>query len=254
MSTPAPDSGASSTVLRAEGVHKSFGDTAVLRGVDLELASSEVLCIIGASGSGKSTLLRCLNGLERVTDGSVWVGDREITDPRVDEDAVRRDIGIVFQAYNLFPHLSVLDNITLAPVRVLARSKADARSEAEALLERVGLADKATAHPDSLSGGQQQRVALVRAMAMRPRVLLLDEITSALDPLLVGEVLDVVRGLRADGISVVMATHEMSFAREVADRIVFMADGLVEEEGTPEQIFTAPRSPRTAEFLARYLR
>ena len=237
-SSTAPDSGASSTVLRAEGVHKSFGDTAVLRGVDLELAAAEVVCIIGASGSGKSTLLRCLNGLERVTDGSVWVGDREITDPRVDEDAVRRDIGIVFQAYNLFPHLTVLDNITLAPVRVLGRSRAQARAEAGVLLERVGLADKATAHPDSLSGGQQQRVALVRAMAMRPQVLLLDEITSALDPLLVGEVLDVVRGLREDGISVVMATHEMPFAREVADRVVFMADGLVEEEGPPETIFT----------------
>lgn len=244
----------SGTVLRAEGVTKSFGDNTVLRGVDLEVLAGQVVCVIGASGSGKSTLLRCLNGLERVSDGSVWLGDREITDPRADEDAVRRDIGIVFQAYNLFPHLSVMDNITLAPVRVLGRSRADARAEAEVLLERVGLSDKSAAHPDSLSGGQQQRVALVRAMAMRPQVLLLDEITSALDPLLVGEVLDVVRDLRSDGISVVMATHEMSFAREVADRVVFMADGVIEEEGPPEQIFTAPRSPRTVEFLQRYLR
>ncbi len=244
---------ASSIVLRAEAVTKSFGENAVLRGVDLAVSAGEVVCVIGASGSGKSTLLRCLNGLERVTDGSVWIGEHEVTDPRVDEDLVRQEIGIVFQAYNLFPHLSVLDNITLAPVRVLRRSKAEARDEARRLLDRVGLADKAGAHPDSLSGGQQQRAALVRAMAMRPKVLLLDEITSALDPLLVGEVLDVVRDLRSDGIAVVMATHEMSFARDVADRVVFMADGVVEEEGSAEQIFTAPQSPRTIEFLQRYL-
>ncbi|KQR97478.1 peptide ABC transporter ATP-binding protein [Williamsia sp. Leaf354] len=241
-------------MLRASAIRKSFGGHEVLRGVDLDVAEGEVVCLIGASGSGKSTLLRCLNLLEEVDDGDVFLDDREITDPRVDADEVRRSIGIVFQAYNLFPHLSVLANITLGPVRALGVSRAEARTEALALLDRVGLAQKADAYPDALSGGQQQRVALARAIAMRPRVLLLDEITSALDPMLVGEVLDVIRGLRADGMTIVMATHEMTFAREVSDRVVFLADGAIEESGPPEQIFTAPSSPRTAEFLARHLR
>ncbi|MGU3291974.1 amino acid ABC transporter ATP-binding protein [Williamsia sp. M5A3_1d] len=240
-------------MLRADAVRKSFGGHEVLRGIDLDVAEGEVVCLIGASGSGKSTLLRCLNLLEQVDDGDIFLDDREITDPRFDADEVRRSIGIVFQAYNLFPHLSVLANITLGPVRALGVSRAEARAEALALLRRVGLAEKADAYPDALSGGQQQRVALARAIAMHPRVLLLDEITSALDPMLVGEVLDVIRGLRSDGMTIVMATHEMTFAREVSDRIVFLADGTIEESGPPEQIFTAPSSPRTAEFLARHL-
>lgn len=239
-------------MLRADAVRKSFGDHEVLKGISLEVADGEVVCLIGASGSGKSTLLRCLNLLEQVDDGDVWLDEQEITDPRVDADAVRREIGIVFQAYNLFPHLSVLDNITLGPIKARGVAKDEAVAAAHVLLDRVGLAEKAKAYPDALSGGQQQRVALVRAIAMRPRLLLLDEITSALDPMLVGEVLDVIRELRRDGMTIVMATHEMTFAREISDRIVFMADGLVEEVGPPEQIFTAPRSPRTAEFLARH--
>ena len=240
-------------LLRADAVRKSFGDHEVLKGVSLDIAEGEVVCLIGASGSGKSTFLRCLNLLEQVDDGDIWLDDREITDPRIDADAVRRDIGIVFQAYNLFPHLTVEQNIVLGPVKSRGESRADARARAHTLLERIGLAEKASAYPDALSGGQQQRVALVRAIAMQPRLLLLDEITSALDPMLVGEVLDVIRDLRADGMTIVMATHEMTFAREVSDRIVFMADGRIEESGPPEQIFTAPRSPRTAEFLARHL-
>jgi polar amino acid transport system ATP-binding protein len=239
-------------MLRAQSVRKSFGENHVLKGVSLDVAAGEVVCLIGVSGSGKSTLLRCLNILEQVDDGEIWLGDVEITDPRIDQDSIRQQIGIVFQAYNLFPHLSVLSNICLGPVKALGRPRKDVEAEAMALLERVGLAEKAKAYPDALSGGQQQRVALVRAIAMKPRLLLLDEITSALDPMLVGEVLDVIRGLRADGMTIVMATHEMAFAREVSDRIVFMADGLVEESGPPEQLFTAPTSPRTAEFLRRY--
>ena len=244
---------AAAGLLRADAVRKSFGDHEVLKGVSLDIAQGEVVCLIGASGSGKSTLLRCLNLLEQVDDGDIWFDDREITDPRVDADAVRRDIGIVFQAYNLFPHLSVEQNIMLGPVKSGGRSRDEVRAHAHELLERVGLGDRAKAYPDALSGGQQQRVALVRAIAMRPRLLLLDEITSALDPMLVGEVLDVIRDLRRDGMTIVMATHEMSFAREVADRVVFMCEGRVEETGPPEQIFSAPRSPRTAEFLARHL-
>ncbi|KRC64841.1 peptide ABC transporter ATP-binding protein [Aeromicrobium sp. Root236] len=239
-------------MLRAEAVRKSFNGTEVLKGIDLEVAEGEVVCLIGASGSGKSTLLRCLNLLEQVDDGDIWLGDAEITDPRVDVDAIRRRIGIVFQAYNLFPHKTVLDNIVLAPVKAGGRSRAEAVADAHRLLARIGLEDRAGAYPDALSGGQQQRVALVRAIAMRPEVLLLDEITSALDPMLVGEVLDVIRDLRTEGMTIVMATHEMAFAREVADRIVFMADGRIEESGPPEQLFTAPKSARTAEFLARH--
>jgi polar amino acid transport system ATP-binding protein len=239
-------------MLRADAVRKSFGANEVLKGISLEVGAGEVVCLIGASGSGKSTFLRCLNLLEQVDDGDIWLDDREITDPRVDADAVRREIGIVFQAYNLFPHLSVEQNIMLGPVKAGGQTRDAARGLAHELLGRIGLAEKAGAYPDALSGGQQQRVALVRAIAMQPRILLLDEITSALDPMLVGEVLDVIRDLRRDGMTIVMATHEMSFAQEVADRIVFMADGLVEESGPPEQLFTAPRSPRTAEFLARH--
>ncbi|MCR4512758.1 amino acid ABC transporter ATP-binding protein [Aeromicrobium sp. 50.2.37] len=244
-------------MLRIEQLRKSFGSTEVLRGIDLVVEPGQVVCLIGASGSGKSTLLRCIDLLETVDDGTVWLADdagseQDVTDPRVDVDAIRRRIGIVFQAYNLFPHLSVLQNLVLAPTRAGGVSKGDARTRALALLDRVGLADKASAYPDSLSGGQQQRVALARALAMDPEVLLLDEITSALDPLLVGEVLDVVRGLRADGIAVVMATHEMSFAREASDVVAFLADGEIVEIGPPEQLFDAPQDPRTAAFLARF--
>ena len=244
-------------MLRIEQLRKSFGATEVLRGIDLVVEPGQVVCLIGASGSGKSTLLRCIDLLETVDDGTVWLRDasgteQDVTDPRVDVDAVRRRIGIVFQAYNLFPHLSVLQNLVLGPVKAAGVPRAAAVERAHALLERVGLADKAGAYPDSLSGGQQQRVALARALAMDPEVLLLDEITSALDPLLVGEVLDVVRGLRDDGIAVVMATHEMSFAREVSDVVAFLAEGEIVEIGPPEQLFGAPQDPRTAAFLARF--
>jgi polar amino acid transport system ATP-binding protein len=241
------------TLLRADAVRKSFGPNEVLRGISLDVAEGEVVCLIGASGSGKSTFLRCLNLLEEVDDGDIWLGDREITDPRIDADAIRRDVGIVFQAYNLFPHLSVEQNVMLGPVRALGDSADAARARAGELLKRIGLAEKAGAYPDGLSGGQQQRVALVRAIAMRPRILLLDEITSALDPMLVGEVLDVIRDLRRDGMTIVMATHELSFAREIADRVAFLRDGVIEEIGTAEQVLTAPREPATQEFLARFV-
>jgi polar amino acid transport system ATP-binding protein len=241
------------TLLRADGLRKHFGGHEVLRGIDLTVAEGEAVCLIGASGSGKSTLLRCLNLLEPVTDGTVWFDGRDISDPRVDADAVRRDIGMVFQSYNLFPHLSVLGNVTLGPRRLRGLSRRAAEEQAGQLLERFGLGDKVEAHPDSLSGGQQQRVALVQALAMRPRILLLDEITSALDPELVGEVLDAIRTLRGEGLTVVMATHEMSFARDVADRVVFLHDGVVLEEGPASTVLSAPAHERTAAFLRRFL-
>jgi polar amino acid transport system ATP-binding protein len=238
-------------LLRLESVRKHFGDNQVLRGLDLELAEHEVVCLIGASGSGKSTLLRCVNLLETVDDGTVWFADRDISDPRIDADEVRREIGMVFQAYNLFPHLTVLDNVTLAPRKLGRASRADDEASAHDLLERFGLADKATAHPDSISGGQQQRAALVRALAMRPKLLLLDEITSALDPELVGEVLDAIGELKAEGMTILMATHEMGFARDVGDRVAFLDGGVVLEEGVPARIFDSPTQPRTAAFLRR---
>jgi len=241
------------TLLQANGVRKHFGDHQVLRGIDLSVAAGEAVCLIGASGSGKSTLLRCLNLLEPVTDGTVWFDGRDISDPQVDADAVRRDIGMVFQSYNLFPHLTVLRNVTLGPRRLRGMSRTDAEGEARRLLERFGLAAKVDAYPDSLSGGQQQRVALVQALAMQPRVLLLDEITSALDPELVGEVLEAIRALREEGLTVVMATHEMAFAREVADRVIFLHDGVVLEEGPAATMLTAPSHERTAAFLRRFL-
>lgn len=240
-------------MLRVTGLRKTFGDKVVLDDVDLEVAAGEVVCLIGASGSGKSTLLRCLDLLEVADDGDVWLGDTELTDPALDVDAARRRIGVVFQAYNLFPHLSVLSNVTLGQRKVLGRGRRESEARARELLERVGLADRASAHPDALSGGQQQRVALVRAVAMDPELLLLDEVTSALDPMLVAEVLQVVRDLAASGQTIVMATHEMDFCREVADRVVFLADGRIVEQGPPEQIFTAPVDERTRAFLARHL-
>ncbi|MFF4499064.1 amino acid ABC transporter ATP-binding protein [Streptomyces sp. NPDC001401] len=238
-------------VLRMESVRKTFGDSVVLRGVDLEVAPHTVTALIGASGSGKSTLLRCANLLEEIDDGAIWLDGEEITDPRADQDAVRRRIGVVFQAYNLFPHMTVLDNITLAPRRVHGASRAEAEERARELLERLGLAGKAGEYPDRLSGGQQQRVAIVRALAVRPRLLLLDEITAALDPELVGEVLTVVRDLKDDGMTMVLATHEMGFARDVADQVCFLDAGVVLEHGTAEQVFGDPQQERTQRFLRR---
>ena len=240
------------TVLRLDNVHKGFGDLEVLRGIDLSVAEHEVVALIGASGSGKSTLLRTINLLERVDDGQVWLREQDISDPRVRADAVRARIGVVFQQFNLFPHLTVLDNVTLASREVLGISRSAAEARGIELLTRIGLGDKARVHPDRLSGGQQQRAAIARAIATEPELLLLDEITSALDPELVGEVLDLVRELKADGTTIVMATHEMAFARDVADRVVFLDKGVIEEQGPPAQLFGAPQGERTREFLARF--
>jgi polar amino acid transport system ATP-binding protein len=240
-------------VLDIRGVVKAFGDNVVLRGVDLGVGEHQVVALIGGSGSGKSTLLRCASLLETVDDGQVLLDGEDVTDPRVDPDRVRRRMGVVFQAYNLFPHLSVLDNVTLAPTVVHGRSKAEAREEAEALLARIGLTDKASEFPDRLSGGQQQRVAIVRALAVHPRVLLLDEITSALDPELVGEVLGLVREVAAQGMTIVMATHEMGFARQVADTVAFLDGGVLLESGPPEQVLGHPVEARTRQFLARVI-
>ena len=234
-----------------ENVHKSFGKNEVLRGIDLALAEHEVVCLIGASGSGKSTLLRCVNLLEPIDEGRIVVEGVELTGRGVDVNKVRREIGIVFQAFNLFPHMTVLRNVTLAPRKVLGLSRADAEARADELLERFGLADKREAYPDSLSGGQQQRVAIVRALAIRPKLMLLDEITSALDPELVAEVLNVVRELAASGMTMLIATHEMAFARDIADRVCFLDEGVILEEGLPDQIFSSPREARTQQFLAR---
>jgi polar amino acid transport system ATP-binding protein len=234
-----------------EGVHKSFGKHEVLRGIDLELAPHEVVCLIGASGSGKSTLLRCVNLLEPLDEGRVVLGDDEITAPGVDPNRVRRRIGIVFQAFNLFPHMTVLRNVTLGPTKALGKPPAEAKDEAVELLGRFGLADRAGDYPDRLSGGQQQRVAIVRALAMQPELMLLDEVTSALDPELVAEVLSVIRELAQGGMTMMIATHEMSFARDIAGRVCFLDDGVILEQGEPEQIFTAPSEPRTQQFLQR---
>jgi polar amino acid transport system ATP-binding protein len=238
-------------VLQVEGVRKSFGDAVVLRSVDLTVPQHKVAVLIGASGSGKSTLLRCVNLLEAVDDGVIRLDGEDVTDPRVDPDTIRRRVGIVFQAFNLFPHKTVLDNVTLAPRQVHKRPRREAEDEARALLDRFGLGDKAGDYPDRLSGGQQQRAAIVRALATRPRLLLLDEITSALDPELVGEVLEVVRELKDEGMTMVLATHEMGFARQVADEVCFLDGGVVVERGRPEQIFGAPAEPRTQQFLRR---
>ncbi len=241
----------SESALVVEGVRKSFGKLEVLRGIDLDLAEHEVVCLIGASGSGKSTLLRCVNLLEPIDAGRIVLHGEEITRQGVDVNAVRRGIGIVFQSFNLFPHMSVLDNVTLGPRKALDLSRGDAEARGEALLERFGLADKRDEYPDRLSGGQQQRVAIVRALAMQPRLLLLDEVTSALDPELVAEVLEVIRELAAEGMTMLIATHEMGFARDVAHRVCFLDEGVILEEGLPEQIFGAPREPRTQQFLQR---
>ena len=245
-----PDDG---EALSVDGLWKSFGDLEVLRGIDLRLAQHEVVCVIGASGSGKSTLLRCINLIEPIDAGRIVVTGEEITAPEVDVDRIRRRIGLVFQAYNLFPHMPVLENVTLAPRKVLRLGRRTAEEQAIELLDRFGLAGKRHDYPDQLSGGQQQRVAIVRALAMRPRLLLLDEVTSALDPELVAEVLNVIRELAAQGMTMLIATHEMAFARDTAHRVVFLDGGTIIEEGPPEAIFSAPRQPRTREFLQRII-
>jgi polar amino acid transport system ATP-binding protein len=239
--------------LRIEGLHKSFGKLEVLKGIDLEIAEHEVVCLIGASGSGKSTLLRCINLLEPLNAGRVLVHGEEITARGVDVNRIRRHIGIVFQAFNLFPHMSVLRNVTLAPTEALGLSKREAEVLATELLGRFGLVDKKDEFPDRLSGGQQQRVAIVRALAMKPDIMLLDEVTSALDPELVSGVLDVIRELAESGMTMVIATHEMGFARDIANRVCFLDAGLILEEGTPQQIFTTPNEPRTQQFLQSIL-
>jgi polar amino acid transport system ATP-binding protein len=242
-----------SDALQIEGLRKSYGSNEVLRGIDLTLAEHEVVCMIGASGSGKSTLLRCVNLLEPIDAGRIVVGGDEITAPHVDVNRIRRRVGIVFQAFNLFPHMTVLRNVTLAPTKALGVPRDRAEQEAVELLARFGLADKTREYPDRLSGGQQQRAAIVRALAMRPQLMLLDEVTSALDPELVGEVLAVIRELAAGGMTMLIATHEMSFARETAHRICFLDAGVILEQGPPEQILASPREPRTQQFLQRVI-
>jgi polar amino acid transport system ATP-binding protein len=240
-----------------DGVDKSFGDNKVLDQIDLTVATGEVISLIGASGSGKSTLLRCINLLEPIDDGRILLDDADglvdISEPGRDANPVRRRIGMVFQSYNLFPHMSVLENVTLSPRKVLRRSSSEAERTGREMLDRFGLADRADSYPDRLSGGQQQRVAIVRALCMDPEVMLLDEITSALDPELVGEVLDVVREMKRNGMTMLLATHEMGFAREISDRVCFLHQGRILEEGDPEQIFTAPREERTQQFLQRVI-
>jgi len=240
-------------VLELRGVTKAYGDRAVLRGIDLTVAEHAAVALIGASGSGKSTLLRCIDLLEEIDDGDVLLDGAVVTDPSVDPVRVRRRLGMVFQSFNLFPHLTALQNVLLAPVRAHGAARADAEAYARELFARFGLAGREGEHPDRLSGGQQQRVAIARALATRPRALLLDEVTSALDPELVGEVLTVIRELKADGMTMLIATHEMSFAREVADEVCFLHDGLIVERGDPERIFTAPEHAETQRFLRRLL-
>ena len=244
----------SAAKISLRGVHKSFGTNSVLNGIDLDIAEGTVVSLIGPSGSGKSTLLRCINLLEPIDDGEIFLDDIDISVPGFDANPVRRRIGMVFQNFNLFPHMSVQDNITLSPVRTLGVNKAVARAKAEELLERFGLADKLNAFPDQLSGGQQQRVAIVRALAIEPEVLLLDEITSSLDPELVGEVLDVVRELKTSGMTLVLATHEMGFARDISDLVCVLDGGHIIEQGLPSQVFSAPKSERAQQFLERIIR
>ena len=239
--------------IQTRGLRKSYGSNEVLKGLDVTVAEGEVVCVIGPSGSGKSTFLRCLNKLEDITAGEVEVNGFNLTDPKVDLNKVRQNIGMVFQHFNLFPHMSVLQNVMLAPVELKKGSKDEVRRNALRLLDQVGLADKADARPAQLSGGQKQRVAIARALAMAPDIMLFDEATSALDPEMVGEVLQVIRDLAKAGMTMVVVTHEMGFAREVADRVIFMADGVIVEEGVPEKLFSAPEQPRLQEFLAKVL-
>jgi polar amino acid transport system ATP-binding protein len=240
--------------LEIDDVHKSYGEHEVLKGVSLDVERHEVVCLIGASGSGKSTLLRCVNALEEIQQGHIRIDGDTVTGAGVDLNALRRDVGIVFQSYNLFPHMSVLENIMLAPVRVGGVGKSEARERAMALLSSVGMEDKAKSYPDMLSGGQQQRVAIVRALAMQPRVMLLDEITAALDPELVGDVLEIVRELARGGLTMLLATHEMGFAKEIASQVCFLDAGQILERGTPQQIFEEPHEERTQQFLSRVVK
>ncbi|GAA4116537.1 amino acid ABC transporter ATP-binding protein [Enteractinococcus coprophilus] len=240
-------------VIRIENLRKSFGDHEVLKGVNANVKTGEVVCIIGPSGSGKSTLLRCINGLETITSGDIWLGGFSLADNNVDLNEVRKHVGMVFQHFNLFPNMTVLENITLAPTQVKKYSQDRAQQEARELLHRVGLEDKADARPDSLSGGQKQRVAIARALAMKPEIMLFDEATSALDPEMVGEVLGVIRSLAEEGMTMVLVTHEMGFAREVADRVAFIDSGVIQEHGSPEQIFGNPTSDRLKDFLSKVL-
>jgi polar amino acid transport system ATP-binding protein len=239
--------------LQLQGIEKSFGALKVCRDINLSVNAGEMVCLIGASGSGKSTLLRCINLLEPIDDGEILLDGVEISDPDLDPQPIRQRIGLVFQSYNLFPHMTVLDNVMLAPRLIHKTGRAELRDQAEALFVRFGLADRMGHYPDQLSGGQQQRVAIIRALAMKPEIMLFDEVTSALDPELVGEVLDVVRQLKSEGMTMVLATHEMGFAREAADKVCFLEKGMILEEGPPEQIFAAPREARTQEFLRRVL-
>jgi polar amino acid transport system ATP-binding protein len=239
--------------LLLEDVHKSFGSNHVLKGIDLEVSAHEVVCLIGASGSGKSTLLRCVNLLEDIEAGRIVVGNEEITADGIDVNRIRRHIGIVFQAFNLFPHMTVMSNITLAPRQALKRDRTTAEDDAVALLERFGLADKKDEYPDRLSGGQQQRVAIIRALAMNPRIMLLDEVTSALDPELVAEVLNAIRDLARGGMTMLIATHEMGFARDIANRVCFLDGGRILEQDDPDRIFSDPQHPRTRRFLQRII-
>ncbi|MBY6351355.1 amino acid ABC transporter ATP-binding protein [Rhodococcus corynebacterioides] len=239
--------------MRATGLKKAFGELEVLKGLDVDIHSGEVVCVIGPSGSGKSTFLRCLNKLEDITGGTVVVDGFDLTDPKVDLDEVRQHIGMVFQHFNLFPHMSVVENVMLAPVETKRADKKGARENAVRLLDQVGLADKENAKPAQLSGGQKQRVAIARALAMNPDIMLFDEATSALDPEMVGEVLQVLRDLAKGGMTMVVVTHEMGFAREVSDRVIFMADGYIVEEGTPDQLFGKPQNDRTRDFLNKVL-
>jgi polar amino acid transport system ATP-binding protein len=241
-------------ILNVKGLHKSFDDKDVLNGIDLEVYRGQIVALIGSSGSGKSTLLRCVNLLEEISDGQIFLNDEDISEPTVNQDEVRRQIGLVFQAFNLFAHLSIEENITLALRHVKGLSTAEAKTKALALLERIGLAEKADDYPDKLSGGQQQRTAIMRAVALEPTLLLLDEVTSALDPELVGEVLELIRDLKAGGTSILMATHELTFARDVADWVVFLDGGVIIEEGPAKEFFANPQNPRTIEFLQRLRR
>ena len=239
--------------IRIEGLKKSFGDLVVLNGINTTISQGEVVCVIGPSGSGKSTFLRCLNKLEDITGGKVTVDDYDLTDPKVDLDKVRQHIGMVFQHFNLFPHMTVLENVTLAPLLTKKMDKAAAEKKARELLAQVGLAEKADVKPATLSGGQKQRVAIARALAMNPSIMLFDEATSALDPEMVGDVLEVLRQLAAGGMTMVVVTHEMGFAREVASRVIFMADGNIVEDGNPDAVFGNPKHPRLQEFLSKVL-
>ncbi|MFC4409118.1 amino acid ABC transporter ATP-binding protein [Chungangia koreensis] len=234
-------------------LHKSFGDLSVLKGIDYEIKEKEVICVIGPSGSGKSTFLRCINLLEEITSGEVYIDGMKVNDPNTDINKIRKEVGMVFQQFNLFPHMRVLDNITVAPIKIRKMNPKDAEGLARKLLEKVGLSDKADAYPEQLSGGQMQRVAIARALAMQPKVMLFDEPTSALDPEMVKEVLDVMKQLALEGMTMVVVTHEMGFARGMGDRVLFMDQGLLVEEGPPEQIFGNPKSERTKEFLSKVL-